>query len=210
MSITIVIQGPTNFCHQIVPTLPIKDYEIVWSTWESEDENNINYIRDNKINVLQNTKPYFFGVGNLNLQSYSTLKGIQASNGNYILKIRPDLIIENYKKFFNILLSKKDKLTFLCWHQHRGGYPVDYICFGEKTEIKLYWDFIDNKNEYFAEYLLYRNYCFKKNILMSEYTLKNNFNYFLYDIQDNLNIKWLKYNLYLNDYIKDNLYRVNK
>jgi hypothetical protein len=60
----IVIQGPTNYCREI-----IECYEnipnIVFSTWDDEPQENIEYIKSKGVDIIQSTKPTFSGYLNI-------------------------------------------------------------------------------------------------------------------------------------------------
>lgn len=209
MSLSIVFQGPTKYYKNIINCLPSEDVELIWSSWNDEPKENIEEISKTKIKLVLNDKPKDCGIGNLNYQTYSTINGIKNSKNNYILKMRSDILVNNYDLFIEKLFKKKDKLTFLCWHDHRGGYPVDYFCFGNKKEVLNYWNVMDYKNQYFAEYVLFYNYCINNNITMDKEVLKNNFNYILRDLNNDVIITWLKYNKIINDYSLHEPYRTN-
>ena len=99
----IVIQGPTNYYKEIVPIY--KDIpNVVWSTWEDEPVENIEFINQ-YVSVTLCQKPEFPGFLNVNMQTISTLNGIkylQERGVTEILKTRGDVIITN----LNILLEK--------------------------------------------------------------------------------------------------------
>lgn len=74
----VVIQGPTNYCVQVAHLyqhIP----NVVWSTWEDEPNDNIEYIQK-FIPVVTNPKPDFSGYLNVNMQTVSTIGGV-----NYLM-----------------------------------------------------------------------------------------------------------------------------
>ena len=103
----IVIQGPTNYYKEIVEcykNIP----NVVWSTWDDEPSENIEYI-GKYIPVILNKKPLFPGYLNVNMQTVSTMGGIsylKEKGINEILKVRGDIIITNITKFLSILKGK--------------------------------------------------------------------------------------------------------
>lgn len=141
----IVIQGPTDYCEQIIPCY--KDIpNVVWSTWEDEPEENIRYIEQH-IDIILNKKPLFPGYLNVNLQTHSTFKGIEYLYQNKgiieVLKTRGDVRIKNLAKLLECLKSKKMAFIAICkkdirkdiyyelvYPHYSHDYPADQIVYG--------------------------------------------------------------------------------
>ena len=63
----IVIQGPTEYYKELADYYQQFDY-VVWSTWENEPQENIDYIESKNIEVIQSKLPSFNGYMNVNFQ----------------------------------------------------------------------------------------------------------------------------------------------
>jgi len=199
--ITILIQGPTKYYTNILDNIFNLKYNIIWSTFEDEPQENIKQISKN-CELILNPKPVINGYGNINLQTQSTINGIKKTKDDLILKIRSDIIVSDYNRLIQILLSDTEKLWFLAWSDSEIPYPVDYISFGNRQEMSIFWDFFSVNNYSFAEKQLLDNYCFKKSIKIIN--LGSIFNYFLKQINNqDIELKWLKNNIILNNYIYD-------
>ena len=110
MSQGIVIQGPTNYCKEIVDCY-IDIPNVVFSTWENEPQENIDYIKSKNIDVVQSSKPLFPGYLNINYQTLSTYVGLEYLKEKGVteaLKIRGDLKPNNTKLLLEILKNKNN------------------------------------------------------------------------------------------------------
>jgi len=124
----IVIQGPTHDYERTAKSWA--NFDLIYSTWEGEKDKG----HKSSDCVLFNKAPPTRGRGNINLQIKSSLEGLKkaAENGyEFSLKWRSDYIPKNDRKFFDIL--DKDKLNFIAWSDHDGGYLIDYF-FAGKTK----------------------------------------------------------------------------
>ena len=72
----IVIQGPTEYYKELADYYQQFDY-VVWSTWEGEPQENIDYIESKNIEVIQSELPSFNGYMNVNFQVLSTFEGVK-------------------------------------------------------------------------------------------------------------------------------------
>lgn len=209
-TISIVYQGTTTFCEQI----PIIDYktsnDAIFSTWDDEPQKNIDIIANKGYKIILNKKPKNYGFHNLNLQTISTLNGIKETKNDYVIKIRSDMVINPLEQFLDILY-KKNKMSFLCFHNHDSGYVCDYINYGEKSDMILWWDCLQQDNQKIPpEVQLLMNFLIKKSISCDyqKYpNIKDIFDFFLLDInKNNVTIDWLKNRIKLNSYINDKLF----
>lgn len=203
MKIGVVIQGPTNYFDQVVRNVSGVDADFVWSTWDDEPSFNVKKIKE-AMNVVQIKKPSDPGFGNVNLQCSSTTAGIESLKNEMILKIRSDMIVDDWELFLSIL-KNKSKLTFLCAHniwQLGIKYAVDYISFGNKETMQTFWYYSDDgRDQHPAEVKILRNYCEKAGFKNFDAALRS-FDYFLADMRNsNLKINWLKQGIELSDYI---------
>lgn len=132
MKLGIIIQGPTSFCHKVNEHYAGQDF--IWSTWHSEPVENKDFLNKNSTTIMQvpNCNP---GPRNINLQLQSTLAGamyLDSLGYDYVFKIRSDVLIHH--EIADIIDPTKP--SFLCWHDHRGGYLVDYF-FGGPTKMMI-------------------------------------------------------------------------
>ena len=141
----IVIQGPTTYCKRIIEKY--KDIpNVVWSTWEDEPIENLDYIKKH-IPLVLNKQPSFAGYLNINLQNITTSSGIMylIENGvTEILKIRGDFIINDPIKLLSLLKGRKISFLQMCkegartdlyyeliYSHFSHDYPSDNILYGE-------------------------------------------------------------------------------
>lgn len=146
MNIPIVLQGPTTYCREISEFY--KDQFCVWSTWNSEPEENLEYISKLKNSVLiTDTLPTYSQNENIGLTQHeswtrqraryqftSTLNGfnyLKEHDFNYGIKIRSDMLID-----IPVLssLTNKDCFNSFGWHRGSVGYFIDYY-FSGSTEL---------------------------------------------------------------------------
>jgi hypothetical protein len=222
----IVIQGPTNYCKQIVEHYKHID-NIVWSTWDDEPVENLKYIKEH-MPLIINEKPLISGYLNVNLQVLSTFRGIEYLNNKgvtEIFKIRGDVIITEIDKMLNILQGKKlsflqmckpnarqDLIYDLVYTHFSHDYPADVIIYGSTDILYNGFNFYIDQNlpippESLIAYTLldYMNIEF---LLDYNHLISNGITFFLQDCLDNnIDILWLKKNWSIVDNTKDkNLY----
>ena len=207
----IVIQGPTNYCREVAPI-----YEnvpnVVWSTWEDEPQENIQYIQQYVPAVL-NKKPNFPGYLNINMQTVSTVAGIEylkERGVTEVLKTRGDLKITNLQNFLNILAGRsisflakakenqrRDLYYELEYAHYSHDYPVDLIVYGETNVMESMFGFeIQNFNPIPPEALLAYTFMKAKGIAFSlnDKVFSQEVTYFLADcLENNIELKWLKH-----------------
>ncbi len=223
----IVIQGPTQFYKEVADSWSGWP-NVVWSTWENEPTENIEYIQSKGINVLLSKPPLFAGHINVNYQALSTFNGLQflqERGVTEVLKIRSDHIVSNIKSLLEILYGRQMSFMVLSnvdvrrdikynlGYTHYGhDYPSDNVVYGKMDDMLKMWDFQTDKTHHAPpEALILYNYLVAKNIPVDftfEHLLRNNISFFLRDCVDkNITIKWLKKNqeltnLYNNGYYK--------
>jgi hypothetical protein len=95
----IIMQGPLrlkeHFTYETILFYQkmFPDTEIIVSTWENENEEEINRIRNIGAMVVQSKVPEYAGIGNVNLQLVSSRAGIRTAKSQgkkYVLKTRTD------------------------------------------------------------------------------------------------------------------------
>lgn len=150
--IGIVIQGPIIpkktleiciFYKKIYPQV-----RIVLSTWESEDTEPFQGLRDERFAVIQSIKPDVSGPANINLQITSSIAGIEHLKDQgctHLLKTRTDILLGN-SSFLNYLVwmhskGKKHALVFSSFNSFifRLFSPSDQVMFGEVSHIERFW-----------------------------------------------------------------------
>jgi hypothetical protein len=210
----IVIQGPTNYYKDITEyysDIP----NVIFSTWDDEPFENINYIKSKNIDVITSPKPLYNGYLNVNYQTFSTFKGIQYLKNKgitEILKVRSDLIPNNIKLLLNLLKNKSLSFLAICkpnvrpliyelgYIHNSFDFPVDLILYGNINNLEKCFNF--QIEEYYPippESLIAYNYFINNNLdfkLNYETFIKNNISFFMRDcLENNIKINWLKNNI---------------
>lgn len=187
--LAVIIQGPSSHVSELKNAW--QGYDIIWSTWDGEQSK-----YDINDNVIYNTLPVERGVQNIALQKTSTLNGIlKAKELGYdrVLKWRSDLLPKNTKKLVNSF--KRECLNFLAWHNY-GKYFVDYFVEGPITDVYKIWDVPTIIGPY-AERIT-TDHIFSLNM--------SNINFILNDLNEDNEIYWIKYNLYLSSLKTEDCY----
>jgi len=214
----VVIQGPTNYYKEVVEcykNIP----NVVWSTWDDEPSENIEYI-SKYIPVVLNQKPLFPGYLNINMQTVSTMGGVNYLKGkgiNEILKVRGDIVVTNIIKFLSILKGKNmafvaiaregvrnDLYYELVYRHYSHDYPTDLVVYGATQNIENAFDFLVEELHYIPpEALILYNFLEKNNLEYKstyDYLVDNGVYFYLNDCVNNqIELNWLKHN---NDLVK--------
>ena len=156
----IVIQGPLKLeDHFTYETLKYykkiyKDCEIILSTWDDENKDELNLIENlGGIVILKNKKPELKGFANLNYQIVSTYNGVKEAKNRkckYILKTRTDVRIYEcgVDKFLISLLNifpsknKNQNKRIITIDINMPQYAIsisDIFQFGTIEEIEKIW-----------------------------------------------------------------------
>jgi hypothetical protein len=209
----IVIQGPLTFYKEIVECykhIP----NIVISTWDDENIEHINYIKNNNIPIVLSTKPTIPGYLNINMQTISTMRGIhylEQIKVTEILKIRTDIITTNIDKLLSLLKGKPLALLGICkpnirpleyyleYNHNSFDFPINLMEYGNLENIKNLFNFIIEDNIPIPpESLLSYNYFKSNNLefkLDYDHFIKNNIYFYLNDcLHHNIDFLWLKRN----------------
>tara|TARA_R100001509_G_scaffold157451_1_gene121554 strand:+ start:518 stop:1090 length:573 start_codon:yes stop_codon:yes gene_type:complete len=118
--------------------------DVIFSTWEGT--------KSKFPNTVVSKEPLEKGKGNSNLQLLSTYAGAlkaEEIGAEFVLKIRSDLLIPDYKKLIECL--DVNTLYFFSRHNWQGGYPVDYIFGGPIKYIKHICSDLDANLDQFPE-----------------------------------------------------------
>lgn len=204
----VVIQGPTTYIKDVLPTL-CGGISYIWSTWKPVSTENRNMLDSYGVELVESDVPAISGYGNVNMQSLSSLEGIKRCKSSRVLKIRSDIIVSSWTKLFETLNCNKDRLSFLCYHNHNGGYPVDYINYGPTDLMFDFWNYQQTSaSDLFAERQLTNNFLKKHPLAVTDPTNeKCSFRYFLKDAcKEGVEFRWLKCNISLSSYLKDPKY----
>ena len=212
----IIIQGPTNYCREI-----IECYEnipnVVFSTWDDEPQENIEYIKSKGIDIIQSSKPTFGGYLNINFQTLSTFAGLEylESKGvTEVLKIRGDLKPNDVKLLLDILKNRPLSFLAICKPNVRPLYyeleythtsfdfPVDLFMYGNIDNLKKCFNFqIDDTYPIPPEALIAYNYFSSSDLefnLTYDNFLNNGISFFMNEcLENNIKINWLKRQLEL-------------
>lgn len=117
MKISIVFQGPTNYCKNVLENLSSK-HEIVYSTWIDEPIENLEFIKSKGCKLVLNEHPEYIGFRNINRQTLSSKNGILASTGDFILKSRSDISFANIDLFIEkAQISHYKNISFFCYYK---------------------------------------------------------------------------------------------
>lgn len=182
---------------------------VIWSGWKNDAS-----ILALEKHVVINEPPTEPGPGNLNYQLISTLGGLRYAKSigaKNVLKIRSDMVPLNLHKFLNVL--KEDRLNFLCCHENDNRpYLIDYVFAGSiDTFLDTLSDCLENKtfdimygNE-FAEARITSSILKKIN-----HTELKNIYFFLFDLSSDIDIYWLKKQIYLTSYKIEACYTKHK
>lgn len=207
----IVIQGPTNYCKEIIEcykNIP----NIVFSTWDDEPQENIEYIKSKGIDVIQSPKPTFGGYLNINFQTLSTFAGLEhlESKGvSEILKIRGDLKPNNVDLLLKILKNRPLSFLAICKPNVRSLYyeleythtsfdfPVDLFMYGSINNLKKCFNFqVDDNYLIPPEALIAYNYFTNSDLefdLNYNTFINNDISFFMNEcLENNIEINWLK------------------
>lgn len=222
----IVIQGPTDYCEQIVECYKGIS-NVVWSTWDTESQYNLQKIQGSNIDVILNKKPSFNGAGNINYQTVSTAAGISylISKGvTEVLKIRGDVIITNVPKLMSLLEGRKLSFLQMCKegvrtdlyyelvYQHFShDYPTDNILYGDAQVMLDGFNFLVEQPypcpaESLITYHLFKSLNIEFNLTYSHF-IKNGITFFMQECLDhNIDLYFIKYNRSIINETKDKTY----
>jgi len=214
----VVIQGPTNYYKEV-----LKSYKnvpnVVWSTWDDEPLENIECIKK-YIPVVLNKKPLFPGYLNVNMQTTSTIGGVdylKEKGITEVLKVRGDVIITDVFKFLSLLKGKDMAFLAMCkegvrndlyyeliYRHYSYDYPVDLVVYGGISNVRKAFDFyIEEFKPIPAEALMLYNFLAKNNLEYTpsyNYLIDNGVYFYLNDCVNNgIKLNWIKHN---NDLVK--------
>lgn len=159
--ISIIVQGPiyegyTSQCIESIRRF-LPESEIILATWKGMNATKFKVDQilelEDPGTVIQNEQSKL--CNNVNRQIYSTVKGIQASTRNYVLKIRTDIelkgigFLEEFEKDYKRTeeLSYFKKRLLICNYYSRNPRIIDtpfhysdWMAFGLKEDVQKYYD----------------------------------------------------------------------
>lgn len=199
-SIAIVIQGPSSNVSEQKEAW--KGFPVIFSTWKDSE-----HLYDASDNVIFTRSPVYRGPSNFWMQQLSTMTGLLKAKEmgyQYCLKLRSDLVPTNAQLFVECL--DKEKLNFLCWHNHEvypncPGYLVDYLMSGPTDQLINLWQ---TEDAFCAvpEVIMTWNYITKCKSFPKKY--------FLSDLNENNDLRWIKKGIILSSYKNEPSYDVYK
>jgi hypothetical protein len=211
----IVLQGPTSF-YKNVADFYCQFNNVVFSTWNTEPKENLEYIRSKGISVITSDLPNYSGHLNINYQVFSSLKGVEflSQKGcSKAIKIRSDTIFYGLEKILEIIkdqdiaflnlneLSYKCRSEYFLDYTHVGyDFTTDHVIYGKTNILQSTFDFqLKRDFKIPPESLILRNYLYTNgyDVNFSKENLKRSKVYlFGQDCLDNgCSILWLKANI---------------
>lgn len=157
--ISIIVQGAISkdFTRNVLLSIRrvFPDAEIILSTWENSDTDNLNYdlLVESKDPGAPILHPQWNQKHNLNRQIVSTKNGIKKATRKYVLKTRTDIVFNNanFLKYFGKFQIRNENCKILkervliCQHYARRAeilpfHISDWVMFGLKEDIEKIWD----------------------------------------------------------------------
>jgi hypothetical protein len=181
----IIIQGSTEFYRDTAKFYSEFD-NVIWSTWVDEPQENIDFIREQGIEVILNDKPEYNGYLNINLQCKSTLSGIEyfkERGFDDVIKVRGDILFANIDKMLPILHKKEiaflglnnpvhkfNLAYFLDYYHHGLDFTIDHVVFGKIDNMYNAFNFYQPLHDPVPpEATILRNYLFSKGDISFKY-----------------------------------------
>ena len=131
-----------------------KEYPIILTTWEDEDPDYLNELKNEGIEIVLNQKPDYPGISHINYQLVSTSNGIKRAKElgmDYVLKTRTDLrlynpnsieFLANMLKVFPAINDKQRKriaIGSINTFKYRPYSASDMVMFGQIDDMTAYW-----------------------------------------------------------------------
>jgi hypothetical protein len=118
---TLVFQGPLhkNFIYGLLNNYITYTDNIIISYWDTDDKTLLNYIKDKGFILIENKfQSCFKEYNNQNLyyQTYTTLKGLEKVNTEFVIKLRTDQWFGNLIPFFEAVISNPEKYNCVNLH----------------------------------------------------------------------------------------------
>ena len=157
MKTILLIQGPLYpICLNNILTM-CKSFPCIISTWDNEDQQNIEMLKPHLVDIILNKIPEYNGVQNVNYANCSITSGLSKAKilgYTHALRFRSDLYCPTIKEFICVFENESlDRLVGLCWFNHLVpphapyGYIMDHIMFGPIDKLTLYRSPIQIEND---------------------------------------------------------------
>ena len=189
MKVPIVITGLVRPCYREIVE-HYKDYECVWSTWKTEPEDRLDYIRSQKnitLDLIDIPDDVSFWQRTGGLQWLTTLSGfriLKERGHEFGIRSRSDTCIG----IPSILsLTDYDSLNFISWHNGNGGYFMDYYFSGPVDDV---CEVMENCIKTIEEKHFSSN-TFGENILTHSILNKTNFRKINYTCSDTMKFNFI-------------------
>jgi hypothetical protein len=215
-NIGVVLQGPLyndDFTNKIIEKYSCIKNNCVISTWSNENYSLIQKLNSCGFKVLVDDQPEFTGNHNCNLQTKSSINGINYLSGfSHILRMRTDLIPNDVIKFVDVLSKiTKDKIILLCWIDGSDiNYFADFFTFGPIDSSKRFWNVQQDKSE--SEMFTEQYLCYKyTGIKYPKYLdIKDLFSFSINELHnENIELNWIKPGRDWGDHIKRYMFSTN-
>lgn len=194
MSTLVIIQGP--IFRPLLHESRWSKNQILFSSWKEDNTSGIP--------IILSEKPEYTGVGNVNLQKTTTLRGLYYAREigySHCLKIRSDLFPTNNEKLIGSF--DPDKLNFIAKHRQvdgeYDGYLVDYLQYGKTEDLILLWENVEINSSSFAELALTKSY-------LKNFSPENS-HFILNSLDSSSDLWWERSKIYLSQYRYDGWYR---
>ena len=188
--VAIIVRGISHEVHEVKRSFKEYSQHIIFSTWRGSEFN-----FDSNDKVVVSEQPVIDGPSaSYILQRTTARAGLElAEKLNYknAILIRFDTLFNPANKV--IELFDFNKINFLCWHNHAGGYLVDYIMAGKIEYLKTLWSTFGTYPSSVPEIIITSKY-------MHELSDKVEVKFILNDLNSEREIFWKKYNIALSTY----------
>ena len=164
-------------------------YKII-STWNDQDIILVNKLKDENFIIVQDDYPLYMYSTNYQMKSsYNGCIKAKELGCDYVIKIRGDIICNNFDLFINVLKDKyfdSDKLISFAGMDFGNAHVciMDNMIAGNiNNMIKLYTNIIEPNNTTCPEIYLQENYIKKNNLTKED--IRNNFIFCFNHCRDN-------------------------
>lgn len=175
----IVIQGLTTYCEEVVNYY--KNYECVWSTWNTEPKENLDYIKSNpNFTLITSDVPEHTVSGIYIWQAtLNAFEYLKKRNIDFAIRVRSDMLVDISS---NLKITKYDHFNCWGWHRHNVGYLCDFYFSGP---VNLIYNLMLSCTRT-------RIHTFPENILTYSLLQENNWRKINYTLSDETKFMWIK------------------
>lgn len=191
----VISQGPADYVAEVEAAWA-GVAPVIHSTWVGEHKPEMRHF-------CLSIKAENPGRQNVFMQQRTTLNGLtraKAMGYKRAIKLRSDLIPTNASEFVKLL---DGDFSFLYWHDHTGGYLVDYFQYGKIDGLIDLWSFEEEPE--FPEMGITKNFIARK--IRSDCGPSDDVRFVGQYLDQENDLLWLKRNVKISDYNKDPLYK---